>query len=161
MLCPGMAFFLIYNSGQVTYKRKLVEQRPGQDEHPWKKYSLIDCTMVDHDWRGGAKKVNRALTITSPRGHIGQVSSRVHLDSASFPAYLGVPVDHVLVLCSGHLCSYSTVLARPRHCTSHDLARHRKGSRVQNSTRHRGGSNSARHRVGSIVQKSVMRQCGG
>ena len=69
------------------------------------------------------------LAFTSPRGHLGQVSSRVHLDLASFPAYLGVPEDHVLMLRSWHLCSYSAVLARPRHCASHDLARHRNGSK--------------------------------
>ena len=129
--------------------------------------NILGKLFIDKLYRGwimtggrGAEKVNRALTFTSPRGHIGRVSSRVHLDSASFPTYLGVPVDHVLVLCSGHLCCYSTVLARPRHCTSHDLARHRSGSKSSNSARHRGGSSSARHRGGSIVQKSVMRQCG-
>ena len=45
---------------------------------------------VEQDRKGVTRK-NIQQAFTSPRGYLGLVSSRVHLDQASLRAYLGVP----------------------------------------------------------------------
>ena len=97
-------------------------------EHPRRVLFIDKLYRVDHDWRGQVepKIMNRALdihrTAWTYRPSLITSASRLGLIPYLSWCACGPCPD---VLCSRHLCPYSTILVQPRHCTSHDLMVHR------------------------------------